>query len=447
MAGWGSVRFARAALALALWDVALQACAPLSPFASAMPQPASEAEQGLVDASGGIYPDRALGAYVSGVGRRLVAAAGERGAGWRFAVLDTPVANAFSLPGGRIYVTRGMLALANDEAELAAVLAHEIGHGVSGDAEREADEATRRASEFRADRLGMGYLEAAGYDAQAQVDFLATLLASHRLALRLGGDAVPRTPPAPSDHPALADRLTVAERDAAGAPPGQRYREEYLAAVDGLVWGDGAPQGFLSGRVFVHPQLGFAFDAPLGYVLANRADAVVANGPRGATFLLDSLPDPGLPPEAYLLHVWIPAIGRDMAAGRVVGLRPLWLNGLEAAQGEVTLQTGGSERVASLTVIRFGGRLYRLTGLRQPGDRGAEAALAAAALSFRPLSQADAMNAQPLRLRIHRVAAGEDLTALVEAMPVNAPRETFELLNEIRPGHEPRAGDSVKIIE
>ena len=443
MAGAGSGGLVRIMAAFALAGALVQACTPLASVAA---QPVSEAEEGLVAVSGGVYPDRALAAYVRGVGMTLLDAAGQRGSGWQFAVLDTPEANAFSLPGGRIYVTRGMLALANDEAELATVLAHEIGHAVSGDAEHMLGESARRAAEFRADRLGMSYLEAAGYDARAQADFLRTLLANHRLAVRLAGGTSASTADGRSDHPALADRLTVAEREAAGAPRGRRDRSAYLAAIDGLVWGDGPAQGFVSGRTFVHPELGFAFDAPLGYVLSNRPDAVMASGPRDAIFLLDSVADRGVSPEDYLLRQWVPEIGQGIAAGAVSRLHPTRVNGLAAAQGQVALRGDGSERVADLTVVRLGGRLYRLTGLHRTGDAVGAAALGAAAASFRRLSPAEASRAEPPRLRVHRIVAGDDVTALVEAMPVEAPRETFELLNGLRPGKTLHVGDRVKLI-
>ena len=123
------------------------------------------------------------------------------------------------------------------------------------------------------------------------------------------------------------------------------------------------------------------------------------------------------------------------------------MNGLDAAQGRVTLRGDGSERVADLTVIRLDGRLYRLTGLHRAGDSVGASALGAAAASFRRLGPAEASRARPLRLRVHRAAAGENVTALVDAMPVEAPRETFELLNGLRPGRTLRAGDQVKLID
>jgi predicted Zn-dependent protease len=214
-----------------------------------------------------------------------------------------------------------------------------------------------------------------------------------------------------------------------------------------MVWGDGRAQGFVRGRSFAHPALRFAFDAPPGYALVNRPDAVVASGPRGATLLLDSLPDPGGALEAYLLRTWVPEIGRDMRVGRVEGPRLASINGLAAAQAQVGLSAPGSARTAELTVVRHGGRLYRLSGLRLPNDGAAATALGAAAASFRPLSAAQAARIEPLRIRIHRIAPGEDVAALASGMPVGtAARARFDLLNGLRPGMALRVGDAVKLV-
>lgn len=412
--------------------------------AAAAPPPAAA---DVAAENGGVYQDRQLAAYVQTVGARLGAAAGRTG--WRFAVLDTPEANAFALPDGRVYVTRGMLALIGDEAELAAVLGHEIGHAVAGDGSEPLGPRDRAVAEFAADHRGMRYLAAAGYDPQAQPDVLQTLLASRTLEARLRRGAPGLAPQMPAaDHPALADRLTAARREAAGLPArGVRNRAAYLDAIDGMVWGDGRAQGFVRGRSFVHPRLGFAFEAPPGYALANMPDAVVASGPRGATLLLDSLPDPGGTPEAYLLRTWVPEIGRGMRVGGVETARRAEISGLAAARARVALSTRGSARTAELAVVRLGGRLYRLSGLHLPDDAAAAAALDAAAASFRPLTAAEAARLQPLRIRIHRIAAGEDVAALAAAMPVGAAaRARFDLINGLGPRQGLRVGDEVKLV-
>lgn len=430
-------RLARTATALALAAAVASAC---------VPNPISPVEHALVTVSGGVYPDRAVAAYVRDIGSGLAEAAGEPRGSWQFLVLDTPETNAFTLPGNRIYVTRGMLGLANDEAELAAVLAHEIGHAVSGDVDEPLAEGDRREAEFRADWLGIHYLETAGYDARAQADILRTLLRNERLSVQLaGGDWATAAAGGP-DHPALADRLRIAEREAAGSPKGRRDREAYLAAIDGLVWGNGRTQGFVREGTFVHPTLGFAFDPPPGFTLANRPDAVIATGPRGAVFLLDSLRDPGGTPSDYLTRHWVPEIGEDIDADAIASLGTRRLNGLPAAEAHVVLRGEHSQRVADLTVVRLDGRLYRLTGLYRAGDTAGEAALAAAAESFRELRRSEARLAEPQHLRVHRVAPGEDAAQLSRAMPVAAPRITFELLNGLRPGRPLRAGDAVKLV-
>ncbi len=405
----------------------------------------AEVEAVLEARNGGLYNDRSLATYVKKVGTRLVAASGWQGEVWRFRVLDTPDANAFTLPGRRIYVTRGMLALADDEAELAAILGHEIGHALAGDAGARRSDRARRASEFAADRVGMDLMIRAGYDPAAEADFLETLLAAHGLDARLRGASPAEA--AGGDHPALAERLSVARAKLVGAGQGARNRNPYLAAIDGMAWGDGPSQGFVRGRDFLHPDLRFAFEAPAGYSLANRPDAVVAAGPGGALLLLDSLPDPGGSPEAYLAGGWVPEIASGVRAGPIEALRRLTLHGMAAAQGMLPLASRGSSRVAELTVVRHGGRFYRLTGLHAPGDAAGAAALATAAASFRSLSREEAAGIRPPHIRIHRVARGDDIVAMAAAMPVGeASRAQFDLMNGIRPGGKLRVGDEVKVV-
>ena len=243
----------------------LLAGALLAGVASAAPAPRVPDPAGqLLAMSGGVYRDAALARYLRAVGVRLVAAAGQPAAPWSFTVLDTPETNAFALPGRRIFVTRGMLALVGDEAELATVLGHEIGHSLAADGTTPGSARARRAAEVAADRTGLELLTSAGYDPGAQADFLTTLLASRALEARLRGSG--HDPRGAPDHPALADRLEAARREAgAAAGAGVRNRAAYLAAIDGMTWGDGPAQGFVRGRSFVHPDLGFAFDIPPGY--------------------------------------------------------------------------------------------------------------------------------------------------------------------------------------
>ena len=149
------------------------------------------------------------------------------------------------------------------------------------------------------------------------------------------------------DHPALADRLNAARREAgAAAGAGVRNRAAYLAAIDGMTWGDGPAQGFVRGRRFVHPDLGFAFDAPAGYAVANLPDAVVASGPDGAMLLMDSVADPGGSPADYLARGWVPGDRqrdpRRAAGGAAPGQAQRARHGAGPARDDLRAAASGS---------------------------------------------------------------------------------------------------------
>src|SRR5688572_1267729 len=224
---------------------------------------------------GAIYPDAGVTAYVAGIGGRLVAAAGAGGR-WRFVVTDEADPNAFALPGQRVLVTRGMLALAGDEAELAAVLAHEVAHVVLGHASGRPP-ANRVASEAEADRLALRFLAAAGYDPRAQPDLQATLIAAHALDARLRGAAIPL--PARSYAPGLDDRLRASRAAVRLARGGTRGRDRHLAAIDGMAWGP-RTAGL---RIRLH-RIGPGDD-----VLALASSMPVGNAPRARFDLLNGL--------------------------------------------------------------------------------------------------------------------------------------------------------------
>ena len=241
---------------------------------------------------GTVYADAGLARYLDRVGRRLVAAAGAGGR-WRFVVTDEADPNAFALPGQRVLVTRGMLALAGDEAEMAAVLAHEVAHVVLGHASGRPP-ANRVASEAEADRLALRFLAAAGYDPRAQPDLQATLIAAHALDARLRG--APRPLPARSYSPGLDDRLRASRAAVRLARGGTRGRDRHLAAIDGLSWGP--PSAGL--RIRLH-RIGPGDD-----VLALASSMPVGNAPRARFDLLNGL----APGESLRLGDVVKLVGR-----------------------------------------------------------------------------------------------------------------------------------------
>ena len=236
----------------------------------------------LVSAFGGLYDDPALQRYVASLGRRLQQSSEQPEPPFTFVILDSPGANAFALPGGYIHVTRGLMALANDEAELAGVIAHEIGHvtarhgseryshgvvaglgaallGAVIDSETVTDFAQlaagayvqgySRSQELEADMLGVRYLSRSGFDATAMSSFLETMGADSALAREMAGArGEGATGGLFASHPRTADRVRKAAEAAKALFGGNRGRDTYLRRIDGMIYGDSPEDGFVRGR-------------------------------------------------------------------------------------------------------------------------------------------------------------------------------------------------------
>ncbi|MHA1108150.1 MAG: M48 family metalloprotease, partial [Alphaproteobacteria bacterium] len=242
----------------------------------------------VIKAFDGIYGTPALGKYVDGVGQLLAGTTERRGIKYRFTVLNSAAVNAFALPGGYIYITRGLLALAGNEAELAAVLAHELGHvtalhhaqraghsllanvlitglGIAGGriaADTSAAlaqgllQSFSREHEHESDDLGIRYMVRAGYDPLAMAAFLRKLRADSRLQARLRGKSPDKIDQFNylATHPAPIERVRRAEANARGKRRRNAMLAEdiYLGNIDGILYGDDPRQGYVRGRVFSH---------------------------------------------------------------------------------------------------------------------------------------------------------------------------------------------------
>ena len=273
-------------------------------------QPAEEREHLRILASyGGIYENPRLQSLVDKMVTRLDAASERPNLNYKITILNSPAINAFALPNGHLYVTRGLIALANDKAELASVLAHEMGHVIARHAAIREDQARQaalishvvsdvlsdpqmgalalakskltlaafsRAQEFEADGIGVGISARAGFDPYGASRFLADMQRNADLKTAGGGEA--RAPDFLTTHPATPERIKNALANARqfSAPgAGERDRDEYLGTIDGLVYGEDPSEGYVRGRRFLHPKLGFTFLAPPGYSLDNTAQAVL----------------------------------------------------------------------------------------------------------------------------------------------------------------------------
>lgn len=439
----------------------------------------------LVQQYGGEFDDQKLDAYISGIGQKLAQQVETKNVPFTVTVLDTSTVNAFALPGGYAHITRGILALADNEAEVAGVIGHEYGHIVARHIAQQQSRATAanigltalgvvaavmgvpgqvgdlagygaqaylqdysRDQELEADRLGIRYMSRAGYDPQAMESFLRKLDAMTRLEAAEAGD-----PDAPdrfnlmASHPRTPDRIAQAHQVALTTPVANKslYRDRYLTMIDGLIYGDAPEQGIARGRDFFHPVLKFAFRVPANFVVTNTPSRVVAQGPDGATILFDRAPDKdaGISDmRDYVVRVW----GGKMQLTPVEGIT---VNGMPGATATTRVNTSQGAMDARLVAIREQpGRTYRFVFLSRPeSTAGLSAGYRETTYSFRRLSDAQAQAVKPLRIRVVTVRQGDTVESLAQRMAVDPYKvETFRIINGLQPKETPAPGTRVKLI-
>lgn len=441
---------------------------------------------------GGAYKDAKLQAFIDEIGRRLVAVTPMKGEKFAFQIVDSDVVNAFALPGGYVYVSRGLLALAESEAEVAGVLGHEIGHvvahhptkrlqqqqyaGLGGAAAQvlggllggyfggEAGaqigsqlggsagqfgatyyvQGYSRDQEFEADQYGVRFLEAAGYEPRAMASFLQALAGYDTLQAKVSGSAN-TTPSWLMSHPRTPDRVARAAAAAAEQSPGSRDidRPALLAATDGMIFGDDPSQGVVKGTRFVHPKLRFAFDAPDGFTLKNNPDAVVGRDRGGRLLQFDTATSRGDDPADYLEREW----ARNGSVDRVDSFS---VNGLPAATGIAQVKINGQASDAMLAAIRGGGgQIYRFIFADARGLTRDDLGLFDDCLrTFRTLSAGEAAAIRPMTVKVVTVRPGDSRESLAGRMEVDKyPREWFDLINGFTRGRgDLEAGEQVKLI-
>src|SRR6516225_7152518 len=265
------------------------------------PGPAQREHQRILAAYNGPYEDARLEGLLNTTVAKLIAASERPDLQYRVTILNSASVNAFALPNGNLYVTRGLIALANDSSELASVLAHEMSHVIARHAEMREDELQKvalvtrvftdlgggpetsalalakskiklasfsRAQEFEADGIGIGIAAHAGYDPYGAVRFLTSMGRNAELKSGSSGQTHidPRAPDFLSSHPATPERIKNAQASAHqfAATAGERDKADYISGIDGMIYGEDPSEGFVRGRRFLHPKLGFTFVAPEG---------------------------------------------------------------------------------------------------------------------------------------------------------------------------------------
>lgn len=404
---------------------------------------------------------------------RLVAAADLRDRSVRVTILNSPAVNAFALPSGDLYVTRGLIALASDESELAAVIAHEIAHVKADHAklrQRQAEAAAlaRRVSdmvvdpavsretrdtadlsvatfsqqqELEADRNGVETLAKAGFDPFAAARFLTSMA---DFAALPSLNAVSETKPGfLSSHPSTPARVENARRVArAFGPPGigRVARGSYLRSLDGILYGDDPREGYVRGREFAHVDLGIAFTVPEGFVLKNTSAAVLATDGEHTAIRFDAVgvrSDVAL--RDYLRSGWVKGLVEDSVRTDEIG-------GLEAATASALVE-GWSFRIG---VVRGRDRVYRFIFASSKPASAYESAFRRTIASFRLLSPSQRAGMRPLRVRVVPVRENENASTLAVRMTGVDPSmklPLFGVLNGLEDGGDAvQTGDFVKVV-
>jgi len=445
---------------------------PEPPRADA-PQPGQREHQRILAAYGGAYENPRLEALITQTVDKLVAASERPNLKYRATILNSPAINAFALPNGQLYVTRGLLALASDTSELASVLSHEMAHVIARHAAIREDQVRQaalvsrvasdvfndpqmgamalarskialasfsRAQELEADGVGVGISARAGFDPYGAVRFLTAMGRNAELRQPANNGVDQRFLDFLSSHPATPDRLKIARANARQytAPGDARDKETYLAGIDGVSYGEDPSDGYVRGRRFLHPRLGWTFTAPDRFTLENTAQAVLGVRDNGNLALRVDVVR--VPTEQtlgqYLGSGWIENVDEK-------SVEEFEINGLQTA----TAIAKGDQWSFRLYAIRFNNEVYRFIFAAKQLTPEADRAFRYSVSTFRRMTETEVKQARPLRLHVVTVQHGDTAERFAARMPlVDRPLERFLIINGLNAGDPLKPGDKVKIV-
>ena len=424
-------------------------------------------------------------AYVDSVGRRVAAYSGVNPSAYRFTNLNSAVENAFAVPGGYIYITRQLMGLMNDEAELAFVLGHEVGHVAANHAQARQSAATRnsiggilgailgsvvgggfgdlisqtfqtgsqlrtlsfsRNQEYDADRLGINYLTRAGYDPAASASMLAALGRATALEARTQGQTNRSTPEWASTHPLSENRTRRALADAqrtGRAGQGLRNRDQFLNQLEGTVVDDDPAQGVIDGRTFTHPDLRLQFTVPTGYLMQNSTSAVTIEGPAGKAQFSTA---------RYTgdMQSYIAGVVQSLTGGRtqvqVLDQRLTTVNGLRTAYLLSRANTSSGVVDVSVFAYEFSPtQAYHFVMLTRGGQ--GVGPFTPMVNSLRRISGTEAAQIRPRVIDVVTVRPGETVQSLASRMAYrNFQVERFLSLNGLTANSRLVPGQRVKLV-
>ena len=424
----------------------------------------------------GQYDDPKLAAYVDSVGQALARVSHRPSLGWTFTVLDDPVVNAFATSGGYVYITRGILAYLQSEAQLAGVLGHEIGHitarhtaqrmtqqqiagvgltlaSVLSQEFRRYSEAAQSAlglltlkfsrdDENQADELGVEYSAQAGFDPRE-------IPATYHMLGRVGERSGQRLPAFLSTHPDPGDRENrtrrLAEAAAGGKPSLVVAGRGYLQRMDHLVYGHDPRQGYFEGDRYYHPQMAFTIAFPARWQHQETHTSVTVGAPdRGAVMALRLVDAGTLSPSAYARDLVRRGQAVDAAGDNET------FDGLAAWVGRLVARAESGETVTfEAAFVRLAPeRMIQIIGRSNAQGDADDQSILASMRSFRPLTDRARLAAAPDRIRIVKVATTGSFESVIAGFGRQAVDSTeSSIINNVEPGDEVRAGELLKFVE
>lgn len=423
--------------------------------------------------------------YVVRVGQGIAVQSGlaTRPDAFRVTLLNSSVNNAFAVPGGYVYITRQLVGLMNNEAELAAVLGHEVGHVAARHSARRQNRATRntllgagaailssvllggnsplgqqisqaalqgsqlltlqfsRRQELEADNLGIRYLTGAGYDPRAMSTLLSSLAAQNTLDAQLQGRGDASMPAWASTHPDPASRVRNAQT-VAGSATGITNRATFMQRIDGLMYGDDPAQGVIEGQQFIHPELRLSFTAPAGFFMVNSTRAVSVNGDAGRAQFSTGPFDGNL--ETYVRNVFR-ALGGEQQQLAPETIQRSTVNGLNTVIGGARVNNG--QQQVDVTVVGYdfgGGKAYHFAAITPAGQAAVFNPLFN---SLRRITSQEAAQVVPRAIDVVTAARSDTVATLSRRMAYTDAQEArFRVLNGLSGTDTVVPGQQYKIV-